>query len=371
MKKKKILFILPKTEQGGAERQMLYLIDGIDKNLFKVYLGLLYECDATKDEFNNIKGVETLIFKKKNKFDIKIYFKIASFIRKNKIDIIQTFLGNHHAYIPSVIARRGLPIGGIRHTYGGMNKSKWYAFKEFTIPNILTRISKFILVSNCNAGRDIYINKGLPNRSIFVIPNGIDYEIFSNGKAQQIIDRHGLDGKIVLGIVSRLVPGKGHRRLIENIGTIIDEYDNATLLIVGDGPCRNKLEKITKERGVEDKVIFTGNRKDIPDYLAAMDIFLFPSKFPDGWPNVVGEAMAAGLPVLCFQAGDIKYIINNGIDGIITPPDMKDFIKKIIELISDEETRNKLGNNAHQKISATATLNIMVDKYQYLYNKLQ
>ncbi|MEM4398001.1 MAG: hypothetical protein QW757_05260, partial [Candidatus Woesearchaeota archaeon] len=98
-KKIKLLFILPSTTIGGAEVQASYLLNGLDKNKFEIYCGLLYKNNELQEAFNN-ENIKIIHFNKKSESDIFVYFRILDFIKKNNIDIIQTFLGNHHAYLP-------------------------------------------------------------------------------------------------------------------------------------------------------------------------------------------------------------------------------------------------------------------------------
>lgn len=370
LRKIRILFILPKTQQGGAETQMLYLLRDLNRDKFKVYLGLLYESKQIKDKFESIKDLDIIHFDKKNKFDISIYFKIAKFIRNNKIDIIQTFLGNHHSYIPAIIALKSLSIGGIRGTHD-KDFSIMDRIKEFTIPKILTKLRRFILISNSYEAKEIYLKKGFRFNAIHVIPNGIDYLNFSNGNKDKVINEFNLKHKLVLGTVSRLVNGKNHEKLIIVFKELTKEYNNLILFIIGDGPLMNNLQQLTKKLSLTSKIIFTGNRKDIPNVLLAMDIFLFPSYYKEGWPNVVGEAMVAGLPVVSFDVGDVKHIIKDNTDGFIVGNDINKLVQRTKELIKNPELRVIIGERARDKIKNNYSIKALINSYEKLYYKVK
>jgi glycosyltransferase involved in cell wall biosynthesis len=362
-----ILYVLPNTKQGGSETQLLYLLRNINKQKFNVFLGLLYQNSQLKEEFNSIRGVQTVDFSKKSKHDISIYFKIAKFLKEKRIDIIQSFLGNHHAYIPGLLAGKGVVICGIRSTH--VDNSLLDTIKLFTALRLLTSSKRFILVSNSHAGKDIYLHKGFKSNSIYVIPNGIDYLKYSNGKKGKIIKEFNLRNKLVITNVARLDKRKNHESLIRMFKRVNDDYKSSVLIIVGDGPEMQNLKKLIVSLKLVDKVILPGNRKDIPNFLSASNIFVFPSLFPESWPNAVGEAMSAGLSVIAYPRGDTEYLIKNNVDGIITKEDINEFEIKVRDLIKNKAKRLELGKNAQIKAILNFKLSNMVNLYEELYIK--
>lgn len=362
--------MLPKTQQGGAETQLLYLIQGLDRNKFQVYLGLLYKDNQLKEEFESIPGITIKYFNKKSKWDALVFFRIKEFIIKNEIDIVHSFLGNHYAYIPALMCKNTVGIGSIRATAEPKHLSFIERLTEFTLPKLFQNNSKFIIIANSHKGRAIYLKQGFSCDSIKVIPNGIDYGRFSNGNRKRIINEFNLRNKLVLGMVARLVEGKNHEELIKIFKKLTEKHNNLVLLIIGSGPLMNYLKDLTKESKLNN-VVFTGNRKDIPDFLASINIFVFPSKFPEGWPNVIGEAMAAGVSIVSYPAGDIKYIIKNNYNGIITRPDSHSFMTNVTKLIKSKKRREYLGDNARKTILNNFSLPKMVKKYQDVYNKIR
>jgi glycosyltransferase involved in cell wall biosynthesis len=367
---KKILFILPNTQQGGAETQLLCLLRGLDKSKFDVYLGLLYENEQLKKEFTSIKNVKTICFNKRGPWDVSVLFKIKRFIRENDIEIVQTFLGNHYSFIPVLFSKKIIAVGGIRATEQPENISFLKRIITYKLPKIISKYNKSILVSNSYSGKRLFVKEDFPEKLIEVIPNGIDFNRFSKGNGNKIIKEFNLKNKFVFAMVSRLVEGKNHPELIQVFKKLTDKRRNLILLIIGAGPEMDKLKQLVKELGLDTKVIFTGNRKDIPDFLAAVDIYLFPSRFPEGWPNAVGEAMAAGVPVITYQIGDVKQIIKSGYNGIITDNNMKSFYDATIELMKKKNKMKLLGINAQKTIEQNYSVDKMVRNYQNLYFRL-
>jgi L-malate glycosyltransferase len=363
----KILYMLPQQNMGGAETQMINLIERIDKARFKVYLGVIYGGEELKEEFERIKNITIISFRKKNKLDFTVFLKIASYIKKEKIDIVQTFLSNHHAYLPVFIGGKGTPIGGIRSTYSGTG-TIIDKILRFNLTKLASKIKNMYLISNSFTGKEIYVQHKFPKEHILVIPNGINIDKFLNGNKENIVKEFKLKNRIVLGMVARIDKRKNQEELIEIFYDLQKDFHNLTLLIVGDGPYLSDLKKIVENKHMSSKVIFTGLRKDIPNLLKAMDIFVFPSRFPEGWPNAVGEAMLAGIPVISYSCGDIKHIIKNEHDGIITTPTRIREDLKI--LIKNKKLRKYLSSNAQNKILNKFTTSIMVKNYEKTYERI-
>ena len=134
-------------------------------------------------------------------------------------------------------------------------------------------------------------------KDVRLLHNGVDLSYFrylSEGRAA-IREEFGLDGKAVIGHVGRFHPQKNHRYLLEVFAEIRRVRQDAVLLLVGNGGLEEQVRDRVRELGLEDHVIFAGQRFDIPAMLSAMDVFLFPS-LHEGMPNTVIEAQATGLP---------------------------------------------------------------------------
>lgn len=364
----KILFILPKTAQGGGETQLLYLLNGLDKNKFEVHLGLLYEHSQLENEFRDIDNVRIVKFKKSNKFDVFVYFKIARYLRLQNINIVQTFFGNHHAYLPSLMSNCSIAVGGIRGTLYD-DKSFLYRLVEVTIPKFLTNYGKLILVANSYKGRESYLQKGFSSDNIIVIPNGIDYTKYSSGKSECVVKELNLSGKYVLIMVARLCIDKRHKDLLISFQKLVRYYPNLILLVVGDGPLKSDLLKLSDNLGLNDSVRFLGSRKDIPDLLSASDLFVFASNI-EGWPNVIGEAMSAGLPVISYDVGDVGKIIRDGQDGFVISKNKDLLYEKIYLLINNGSLAKKIGVQGKKRIKNDFNMDKMVYEYSKTYFSL-
>jgi glycosyltransferase involved in cell wall biosynthesis len=365
MKKIKILFMLPQAQQGGAETQTLNLLRGLNKKKFEVYLGMLYENEQLKEEFESIKGVQAIYFNKKGPGDFLVFSKIMRLVKEKNIDIIQTFLANHYSYVPALFCRRTVAIGGIRSTIQPKEMSFVHRIITFSLPKIISGKKKLVLISNSYAGKELFTELGFKPYAVRVIPNGIDFQKFKKGNKNRILKELKLENKFVLGTVSRLTDVKNHEELLYLLKDLNKSYHNLVLLIVGDGPLMSILKDLTKSLNLHN-VIFTGNRKDIPDILKAMDLFLFPSR-SESWPNVVGEAMAAGVPVVVRDVGDVKHIVRHNYNGVIAESNSQSFKKEVIKLMNNKNKMKRLGLCGQNTIFEQFQIKSMVGNYEKLF----
>ncbi len=142
----------------------------------------------------------------------------------------------------------------------------------------------------------------------------------------------------------RLVPNKGFSAVIDALVQLPD----ATLVFIGDGPDRNRLEQHARTRGVPDRVTFVGWLPDQQSVLWMMSgarVFLMNSR-SEGGPRVLLEAMAIGMPVLTTQVGIVSDVVQDGVNGLLTTGQPNDLVQKLSHLLSDAELRARLGKAA-------------------------
>lgn len=177
---------------------------------------------------------------------------------------------------------------------------------------------------------------------ISVIENGVDDQFFSPSGRENETDT------LKILFVSRLIEGKGLQFVIpkmKNINAQVVQKSKKSikLFIVGDGPYREALEKLTKENGAEDIVSFEGrkNKDEVRTYYRNADLFILPS-LSEGMPNVVLEAMACGLPIVMTPCEGSKELING--NGMISKPET--FDEALIKMCTSEDKRKMMGQNS-------------------------
>ncbi len=163
----------------------------------------------------------------------------------------------------------------------------------------LRHTADYLVACSDDAGVWLYGKKALRKSNYFVLKNALDAAAFRFGEQKRRAARSalGLDGRFVVGHIGSFLPVKNHRFLIDIFHEVCQKNSDAVLLLVGDGALREETEAYVLERGLSGRVVFTGFRRETPDLLCAMDVFVLPSKW-EGLPLTAVEAQASGLPCL-------------------------------------------------------------------------
>jgi glycosyltransferase involved in cell wall biosynthesis len=195
-----------------------------------------------------------------------------------------------------------------------------------------------------------------------VIPNGIDLEKFGLGDGEKIRMEFGLRGWVLL-FIGRLVGVKGVETLLDAAGCIKDGAETR-IVIVGDGPLMDAL----KLRAGKN-IVFTGMRRDIPDFLAACDALILPS-FHEGFPNVVLEAMAAGRPVIASRIMSMPDIVRDGKTGLLFEPgNSAELAEKISAMLENKKKMKEMGRAA-LRASEKYSWNKLADEFENVYESV-
>lgn len=192
---------------------------------------------------------------------------------------------------------------------------------------------------------------GIPKKRITVVYNGIESERV--GLKQVIRGLLKFRGKLLVSI-SRLVPWKGFKKVIEVHAELKKRIPDLTLLIVGTGPDAETLEGHARNLGVIDSVIFTGNveRAVALRYMKAADVFVLNTRY-EGFSHLLLEAASVGVPIVTTQVGGNPEFIEDNVNGYLTKPDdTKALTHRIEKLLTSPETRARLSANAKKRVDS-------------------
>ncbi|MBU1758363.1 glycosyltransferase family 4 protein [Patescibacteria group bacterium] len=244
------------------------------------------------------------------------------------------------------------------------------------ISHFIAPINYFLcdkIVTIFKEGNDELKASNVPSEKIIYIPNGKNISNYkSNLNKKQAKIKLGLNGnEFVLGIISRLDPIKNHEAVIRVLPELLKLRKNLKFVIVGGPPSnfyKKKLQKLVKELGLEENILFLVYGKDIPDTLPAFDIFVHPS-LTDALPGAVLEAMCAGLSIVASDVGGTKELLGDcGI--LISPTDQKGLTEAIVKLMNDPKLRKEYGKKAQQRAESEFSEEKMIDSYEKLFIQL-
>ena len=207
---------------------------------------------------------------------------------------------------------------------------------------------------------------GVPSERIVRMASGVDAERFQPGSSAL---EATLPPRPRVMFTGRLHPQKNLDLLIE-IWPEVARRTGATLMLVGDGPERGRLEARCCELGIAAQVVFTGAVADPADSLRAADVFVLPS-VAEGMSNSLLEAMATGLPCLASDIGGNTDLIEMGRTGrLVAPDDGEAWTEAIVETLADRQASQELGWNARRRIEEGFALPVVVDRYLELYRRM-
>ncbi|MEX1039021.1 MAG: glycosyltransferase, partial [Pirellulaceae bacterium] len=270
----RVMFLVTSMPVGGAEVLLVNLIRGIDRQRFTPELCCLKEQGPLGEEL----ATEIPVFEKliAGKYDLRVLPRLVELFRMRKVDAVVTVGAGDKMFWGRIAAYwAGVPVvASAIHSTGWPDGINW-------LNRRLTRITdRFIGVAEAH-GKHLREVEGFPAEKVVVIPNGIDTRRFVPDLASRMEIRMelGIDPFApVCGIVAALRPEKDHALFLQAARRVVDVCPAARFLIVGDGPQRAEIETLRRELNLEAEVILTGNRPDIPQLLAAMDLFALTSK---------------------------------------------------------------------------------------------
>ncbi|MEC4686306.1 MAG: glycosyltransferase [Nitrospirota bacterium] len=335
-----------------------YPIVGIIKNEYNPHVETVDEARA-----NNI---ETAIFPCKSQFDLSVIASIRAFIREKNIDVVHCHGYKSNFY--GLLASKS-NIGTITTNHNWL-KSHWKLKIYCFLDSLWIRYFGRIVAVSEGVKADM-LKYLVPEEKIRVIDNGIDLERFNREiSAENLREEFGLnENSKVIGTIGNLGHEKAHGNLLKAAREVIEIHKSVRFLIVGDGSLREYLMEEAVSLGIEDKIIFAGYRKDIPELLSLMDIFVLPS-IKEGLPMVLLEAMAAKKPVIATRVGAVPKVLKDDAGILIEPGDIAGLRDAIIELMGNREEAEKLAVRGYIKLRNEYSSQNMSKRYLGLYNEL-
>ncbi len=365
LEEKTVLHLIETSDVGGAERVMMSLACGLKEKGFRSIACLRRQGDLNRELIQ--RGIETYILKENGVFDFGFLGRLLRVVAKKQISLIHAheFLMNMYGSALGFLSAR--PVVTTLH-------GKFYFYEKWrrrSALRLVSRLSQLVCVSE-DLRDFVSANLGIPKNRIRTIYNGVDG--VRSGDPRKRNSRKselGIQSEWkVVGTIANLYPVKGHTYLLKAIPGIVARYPEVIFLFCGSGGEEQKLRTEAQELGVSEKVRFLGFRRDIPDLLELMDLFVLPS-LSECLPLSVLEAMAVSLPVVMTGVGGCREMIKDRETGYIVPPaDPAALEEKIVLLLQDEKQAKAMGLRAREEFTRKFSLEVMLDNYSALYDSL-
>lgn len=368
MRKITVLHLIGSLRVGGAEQQLVSLVPLFDPERFRIIAATMEPAGPLVERLraSNI-DVRALNFRMR--YFLPRLWRLCCFLRREKVDILHThmFHASWYGRIAGLCAR--VPVMIATDHGQELWKKPWdVAFERFA-----NRYTALRIAVSQDVAEILRTREGVPEDKLLVIPNGVDVERFQAGRSgrESVRNQLGLpDGAVVVGTVARLVEPKALHILIKAVAQVSKAVPQVRLVIVGDGPLRGDLERCAADEGIGDRVLFAGLRSDIPEVLAAFDIFTL-SSISEGLPVSLLEAMAAGKPIVATMVGGIPEVVTDRREGLLVPSgDPKALAGAIRELACDPKLATHLGRQASEKVAAEYSIGATVRRLEEVYCSL-
>jgi glycosyltransferase involved in cell wall biosynthesis len=342
-----VALVIGRLNVGGAEAELVRLANGLDRSRFKPFVVTLQDRGPLAGRLGP--DVELVELGRKRKWSWGAYAALGRVLRERAPRIVQSFL-----FTENVFCRRigvGAVVSGLQGSLSDdaeTGPSMKLSVERWTWPRARA------VVSNSNFYRDRCRDLGMDASKIEVIPSAVEPR---EAAGRGVREAFGIrPDEVLVTCVARLVERKGHDDLLRAGAGL-------RLLFAGDGPYRRRLEG----RGA----VLAGRRDDVHEILAASDVVALPSRFGEGCPNALLEAMAAGKAVVAARSGGIPELVEDGVTGLLHRPGDVDGLRGALHrLAADPALRARLGAAGRERARERHGIGPFLKAYEALYFKL-
>jgi len=319
-----IVLLIRSLNYGGAERQFVVLAKELHNRSHQVTVVVFYPGGPLEEDLHNA-GVQLRSLNKKSRWDIVgLFLRLIRFIHREKPDFVYSYLAvpNIVTVVPRLLFRRIKFIWGVGASNVDLKQYDWLTRSSNWLE---CKFSGFpdLIIANSHSALNYAVANGFPKSNMVVIPNGIDTDQFCPDSLERKRVRKEWDvseNQKLIGLVGRLDPMKDHPTFLKAAALLGKQREDIRFVCVGEGLAhyRNQLHTLSKELGLTNRIIWAGARPDMPAVYNAFDIATSSSSYGEGWSNVIGEAMACGIPCVVTDVGDSAWIV--GKNGIVVKP---------------------------------------------------
>jgi len=355
------LFLMTNSfETGGSERQFSVLAHNLRREKFRLHLGCIRKIGPFAREFGDVPEywLGGSLF---GWTSLRTRWRLSRSLRQQQIQIAHAFdFYTNMTLVPAARFARVPVVIGSQRQLGDLltprqSRAQAAAFRWCDG-----------VVCNSRAAADRLMEHGLSDDKLFVIGNALPAEAFVPVRAALPRKPGGLRVGMVARMNAHYKNHSGFLRIAKRINQRLPEVE---FLLAGDGPLREELERDAKKMGIGDRVIFLGDRRDIPAVLASMDVAVLTSD-SESLSNVILEAMAAGVPVVAYRVGGNAELVNEERGDLVAPGDEEGFAAAVERLLASPPLRAQLGRSARKFAEDNFGLENVRARYEDCYRTL-
>jgi glycosyltransferase involved in cell wall biosynthesis len=362
----RIVEILATGTNGGAQEHLFSLLSRLDRSRY----------DASVIALSGGSAVRKL---RRAGFPVSIVEDpddaIATGVVATLLADINPDVIHNHMYRAELVGTRAaiaLGAAGHRRPYvvSTVHSSRIRSDEDRRELQILTpHIDHMIAVSRAIEAK--IRDEGRFGAPVSLIYNGVDLARYDHTEpCCTFREQYGIEpDAVVVGVVARLEPEKGHPTLLQAWPAVLRAVPNAALLVVGEGSRSAELERLAASLRIAHRVVFTGRRDDVPSVTAALDVAVLPS-YREAQGLSILEAMALSRPVVASRVGGIPEVIEDGVSGLLVPPrDPEALAGAIIRLLKDHPYADMIGRAGHDVVHERFCIGLMVRAVETIYDE--
>jgi glycosyltransferase involved in cell wall biosynthesis len=291
----------------------------------------------------------------RKRWDLGVLKEVRRIVTDFKPDILETHNMKSHFLVRANGLQRHFPWVAWNHGYTSRDRID-RAYKQ---ADRWCLRGAFRLMTVCQPFAAAMQELGIPRNKITVLHNFVDtYTRSSDDDVLRLKQQLGLNDELVIVTIGRMSLEKGHTDLLDAIALLKETpgLPRHGFVLVGDGPEEQNLRRKAASLGIEDRILWAGFQKNVAPYYAAASIFALPSH-SEGSPNVILEAMSAGLPIAATRAGGVPEILEDNVTGLMVPTrDPQALAGALQKLLLSEDLRARLASAARRQVETAHTL---------------
>ena len=376
-----LVFVIEALTVGGAEQMLVAMANQLCVEGWPVHMVCLTKAGELASRLDS--RIELHVLEKSPGFDRSLPGKLRRLMAS-----IQPLAVNCHLWTANTWTRVSLLGAGHRIIATEHSRDTWKSTPYRLIDRLLaSQMQTLVAVSSDTA--DFYTREiGVPESKVRVINNGIDTARYREADGKKVRAELAGDDKILIGTVGRMIDAKNHPRLVQAVAKIRQQVPSLRLVFVGDGPERQALQAAIAENGIADITTLTGTRRDVPEILKALDVFVLSSD-REGHPLTALEAQAAGTPAILTNAGGSSdaIVTQSGAvplmgegealqqllvtpviaGGILVEKSVGALARALLVLATSEELRRDMGTLGSKLCESSFDQDVMVSRYLELF----
>jgi glycosyltransferase involved in cell wall biosynthesis len=280
--------------------------------------------------------------------------KMAALLKREKIDIVHANTGLYYSSdVIQAASMAGIPV--VSYERGYQNLDRYHR-------RLVRQVSAFACCSQFML--DHYRDQGIPSEKSYLAYDAVPLELYDPDTKPSLVSGTGSS----VGILGRIIYWKGHKVFLQAAAMVLQRLPETRFFVVGDGPVRDELESHARTLGIDDHVVFTGQRDDVPGILASLDLLVHASTRPEPFGRVILEAMAMAKPVVATDLGAPREIVEDGVSGYLIPAGNPEVMaQRIVNILEDHRASREMGRHGRRRAGQSFSIEKTVGKLEEIY----